>query len=179
MGGCGLVLYAPYRVHPAETLPKRLLVSVGGVLIESRVSSDPELAALLAAEQRELREADGGLDGRVLRPLDDARYLVGVLAGRAVACGAIQALDRETAEIRRMYVRPAHRGQGLARQLLGALEELALRSGHTVLRLEAASRLPGAIQLYLSSGYAEIPVYGEYVDNPYSICFEKRLPVLA
>ncbi|WP_422773691.1 GNAT family N-acetyltransferase [Plantactinospora sp. WMMC1484] len=149
------------------------------MLIESRMSSDPELAALMAAEQRELREAGGGLDGQTFRPHDDARYLVGVLGGRAVACGAIQALDRETAEVKWMYVRPAHRGQGLARQILGALEELALRSGHTVLRLETGSHLPGAIQLYLSSGYAEIPVYGEYVDNPYSICFEKRLPVLA
>jgi putative acetyltransferase len=149
------------------------------VLIECRTSSDPELAALLVAQQRELREADGGLDGQVFVPHDDARYLVGVLAGRAVVCGAIQALDRDTAEIKRMYVRPAHRGLGLARQMLGALEELALRSGHTVLRLETGSYLPGAIQLYISSGFAEIPVYGEYVDNPYSVCFEKRLPVLA
>ncbi|MFC6021898.1 GNAT family N-acetyltransferase [Plantactinospora solaniradicis] len=149
------------------------------MLIESRTSSDPELAALLVAQQRELREADGGLDGQVFVPHDDARYLVGVLAGRAVACGAIQALERDTAEIKRMYVRPAHRGQGLARQLLGALEEMALRAGHSVLRLETGSYLPAAIQLYISSGYAEIPVYGEYVDNPYSVCFEKRLPVLA
>ncbi|MEN3612811.1 GNAT family N-acetyltransferase [Plantactinospora sp. ZYX-F-223] len=146
------------------------------MLIESRASSDPELAALVVAQQRELREADGGLDGQVFMPHDDARYLVGVVAGRAVACGAIQPLDRDTAEVKRMYVRPAQRGQGFARQLLGALEELALRAGHTVLRLETGSYLPGAIQLYLSSGYVEIPVYGEYVDNPYSVCFEKRLP---
>jgi GNAT superfamily N-acetyltransferase len=160
-------------------LVKSVLVNVGRVLIESRTSSDPELAALLVAQQRELREAGGGLDGRVFVPHDDARHLVGVLAGRAVACGAIQALDRDTAEIKRMYVRPAHRGQGLARQVLGALEELALRAGHNVLRLETGSSLPAAIQLYISSGYAEIAVYGEYVDNPYSVCFEKRLPVLA
>ncbi|MFY1687305.1 GNAT family N-acetyltransferase [Plantactinospora sp. WMMB782] len=149
------------------------------MLIESRASSDPELAALVVAQQRELREADGSPGGHVFVPHDDARYLVGVLGGRAVVCGAIRALDRDTAEIRRMYVRPAYRGQGLARQLLGALEELALRSGHTVLRLETGSHLPGAIQLYLSSGYAEIPVYGDYAGNPYSVCFEKRLPVPA
>ncbi|MEQ4303578.1 GNAT family N-acetyltransferase [Plantactinospora sp. B6F1] len=146
------------------------------MLIESRASSDPELAALLTAQQRELRQADGGLDGQVFMPHDDARYLVGVIAGRAVACGAVQALDRETAEVKRVYVRPAHRGQGLARQLLGALEELALRAGHTVLRLETGTYLPGAIRFYLSSGYTEIPTYGEYVDNPYSVCFQKRLP---
>jgi len=149
------------------------------VLIELRPVTDPELAALVTAQQRELREIDGGLDGQVTVVHDDARYLVGVVDGRAVACGAIQTLDGDSAEIKRMYVRPAHRGRGLSRQLLAALEELALRSGRTVLRLETATYLPTAIGLYTSSGYAEIPVYGEYVANPYSVCFEKRLLVPA
>ncbi|GAB2953460.1 GNAT family N-acetyltransferase [Micromonospora polyrhachis] len=147
------------------------------MLIEFRPVTDPELAALVTAQQRELREIDGGLDGQVTVVHDDARHLVGMVDGQAVACGAIQTLGGDTAEIKRMYVRPAHRGRGLSRQLLTALEELALRSGHTVLRLETGSYLPTAIALYASSGYAEIPVYGEYVDNPYSVCFEKHLPV--
>ncbi|MEE6263455.1 GNAT family N-acetyltransferase [Plantactinospora sonchi] len=148
------------------------------MLIESRPSSDPELAALVVAQQRELRET-GRVDRRAFSPYDDVRHLVGVQAGRAVACGAIRSVDRETAEITRMYVRPAHRGRGLGRQLLGALEELALWSGHSVLRLETGRQLVRAIGLYVSAGYAEIAVYGEYVDNPQSVCFEKRLPVPA
>jgi GNAT superfamily N-acetyltransferase len=147
------------------------------VLIQSRPPWDPELAALAAAQQRELREADGRLARQVTAVRDDASYLVGVLDGRAVACGAIQALDADTAEIRRMYVRPAYRGRGIARQLLGVLEETAFLAGHTVVRLETGRYLPAAIRLYTSSGYAEIPVYGEYVGNPHSVCFEKRLPI--
>ncbi len=150
-----------------------------GVLIEERPATDGELAALVVAQQRELRQADGGLDGQVTVVHGDASYLVVVLDGRAVGCGAVQRLGPGTAEIKRMYVRPAHRGRGIARQLLAALEEYALAGGDAVLRLETGTYLPAAIALYRSSGYLPIPVYGEYVGNPYSVCFEKRLPVPA
>ncbi|SCG50759.1 GNAT family N-acetyltransferase [Micromonospora coxensis] len=149
------------------------------MLIESRPATDPEIDTLVVAQQRELREADGGLDGQVTLTHDDIRYLAVVLDGRAVACGGIQSLDATTGEVKRMYVRPAHRGRGIARQLLTALEELAFRQGHSVVCLETGVYLPAAIALYTSCGYEPIPVYGEYVDNPYSVCFAKRLRVAA
>jgi GNAT superfamily N-acetyltransferase len=145
------------------------------VLIESRTASDAELAALVIAQQKELSEAGGGLDGVVYLPHDDAAYLVVVLHGRAVACGAWQPLEPRVAELKRMYVRPAFRGRGIARQLIVALEEEALADGRPVLRLETGTYLPAAIGLYRSAGYAPIPVFGEYVGNPFSVCFEKSL----
>ena len=145
------------------------------MLIESRASYDPELAALLIAQQEELGEAGGGVDGIVYLPRDDAAYLVVVVHGRAVACGAWQPLEPGVAEIKRMYVRPAFRGRGIARQLIVALEEEALAGGRPVLRLETGTYLPAAISLYRSAGYVPIPVFGEYVGNPYSVCFEKSL----
>ncbi|MEV4826234.1 GNAT family N-acetyltransferase [Micromonospora sp. NPDC049274] len=149
------------------------------MLIESRPATDPEVAALLVAQQRELREADGGVDGQVFVPHEDVRYLAVVVNGRAIACGGLQALDAATGEIKRMYVRPAYRGRGVARQLVAALEECAFRQGHAVVCLETGTYLPAAIALYTSCGYEPIPVYGEYVGNPYSVCFAKRLPVAA
>ncbi|MEH0938786.1 GNAT family N-acetyltransferase [Micromonospora psammae] len=149
------------------------------MLIESRPATDPEIDALVTAQQRELRDADGGLDGQVTVVHGDIRYLVVSDGGRAVACGGVQALDADTGELKRMYVRPAYRGRGIARQLLSALEELAFQQGHSVLRLETGTYLPAAIGLYTSCGYEPIPVYGEYVGNPYSVCFAKRLPVAA
>ncbi|MEV4847065.1 GNAT family N-acetyltransferase [Micromonospora matsumotoense] len=149
------------------------------MLIESRPATDPEVDALVAAQQRELRVADGGLDGQATVVHDGIRYLVVVDGGRVVACGGVQPLDADTGELKRMYVRPAYRGRGIARQLLSALEELAFQQGHSVLCLETGSYLPAAIGLYTSGGYQPIPVYGEYVDNPYSVCFAKRLPVAA
>jgi putative acetyltransferase len=149
------------------------------MLIESRPATDPEVAALVTAQQRELREADGGLDGQVTLTHDDIRYLAVVMRGRVVACGGLQSIDAATGEVKRMYVRPAYRGRGIARQLLAALEELAFREGRSVVCLETGTYLPAAIGLYASAGYDRIPVYGEYVDNPYSVCFAKRLPVAA
>ena len=148
------------------------------VLIESRPALDAELSALVMAQQRELREADGGLDGQVFRPYDDAAYLAVVVDGRVVACGAWQALEPGVAEIKRMYVRPAYRGRGIARQLIVALEEEVLAADRSIIRLETGTYLPAAIALYRSAGYLPIPVYGEYVGNPFSVCFEKRLAVL-
>ncbi len=151
----------------------------GGMRIETRPAGDPEIAALVTAQQRELREADGGLDGQATVTRDDIHYLAVVLNERAVACGGVQALDSGTGEIKRMYVRPAFRGRGIGRQLLVALEELAFQQGHHTVCLETGSYLPAAIALYTSCGYAPIPVYGEYVDNPYSVCFAKSLPLAA
>jgi ribosomal protein S18 acetylase RimI-like enzyme len=149
------------------------------VLIESRPALDPELAALVMAQQHELREAGAGWDGRqIVLPHDDAQYLAVLVQGRVVACGAWQALEPGVAEIKRIYVRPAFRGRGIARQLIVALEEEALAAGRTVIRLETGIRVPAAISLYRSAGYRQIPAFGEYLGDPFSVCFEKRLAVL-
>jgi GNAT superfamily N-acetyltransferase len=148
------------------------------VLIESRPALDPELAALVTAQQRELRDIDHGMNRAVFVPRDDAAYLVAVVNGRAVACGAWQAVADDVSELKRMYVRPAFRGRGIARQLIVAIEEEALAAGRPVIRLETGSHLPASIALYRSSGYLPIPAYGEYAGNPSSVCFEKRLAAL-
>jgi putative acetyltransferase len=146
------------------------------VLIQSRPSLDPELAALVTAQQLELRGL--GEDVKAFAPDDDSVYLVAVVDGRAVACAAWRALSDGVAELRRMYVRPSYRGRGIARQLIVAVEEDALAAGRPVIRLETGRLRAAPIALYRSSGYTPIPAYGEYAGNPYSLCFEKRLAAL-
>jgi putative acetyltransferase len=147
------------------------------VLIQRRPVIDPELAALVAVQRRELCELRRREQASGSPPTNDnARYLVAVLDQRVVAAGAVAALDEATGEINQMYVRPAYRGQGISRQLLAGLEEMAWSSGQHVLRLEVGECLIEAIKLYTSSGYAPIPAYGRYVGNPDSVCFEKHLP---
>jgi putative acetyltransferase len=147
------------------------------VLIESRPALDPELAALITAQQRELAEA-GVRPGKIFEPHDDVEYLIGVVNSRAVSCAAWQALEDGVAELVRMYVRPAFRGRGLARQMVVAVEEEALAAGRPVIRLETGVHLPAAIALYQSSGYRQIPAFGGHAGNPGSVCFEKQLPAL-
>ena len=93
--------------------------------------------------------------------------------GRAVACGGLKRLDGEAAEVKRVYVAPEARGQGLARRLLARLEAAAREAGYSVVRLDTGAAQPDALHLFRSAGYAEI---GDYNGNPYArYWFEKRL----
>ncbi|HVR19330.1 MAG TPA: GNAT family N-acetyltransferase, partial [Polyangiaceae bacterium] len=56
-------------------------------------------------------------------------FLVAFLAGEPVGCGAVRRLDAETAEVKRMYVKAALRGRGIARRILDELESHARRLG--------------------------------------------------
>ncbi len=94
---------------------------------------------------------------------------------QAVACGAIKPLDEETMEVKRMYVQPAARRKGLARQVLQQLEAWAKALGYTKCILETGKRQVEAVQFYNNAGYSIIPNYGQYKNVPNSICFEKWL----
>lgn len=102
-------------------------------------------------------------------------FLVARAGSRAVGCAALRSLDDDTGEVKRMYVVPDWRRGGLARRLLGAVEEVAVARRHRTVRLETGRLSPPALALYRSAGYREIPCYGEYAGNDYSVCFEKRL----
>ncbi|GIF10835.1 GNAT family N-acetyltransferase [Actinoplanes teichomyceticus] len=93
----------------------------------------------------------------------------------AIGCGALRRLTDHSAEIKRMYVAPGHRGSGVATAILRALEDAAVRRGWTTLRLETGSEQPEAIRFYRREGYREIPLYGVYRGSTISRCFERDL----
>jgi putative acetyltransferase len=102
-------------------------------------------------------------------------FLVGSLDGMDVACGGVCCYDAQTGEIRRMYVVAEHRGAGLSRRMLEALEDEARALGYARIRLETGVRQHEALGLYRSSGFKEVPRYGPYVEDELSVCFEKLL----
>jgi GNAT superfamily N-acetyltransferase len=90
-----------------------------------------------------------------------------------VAAAGLRWLDSETAEIKRMYVDPARRGQGYGRRLLAALEAEALRADRHRIRLDTAAELVEARKLYQQAGYSPI---ADYNGNPCAThWFEKLL----
>jgi putative acetyltransferase len=117
----------------------------------------------------------GGLPGPSIFEPPGGAFLVARIDGDAVACGGIARYDEATAEIRRMYVVPDARGRGLSRRVLEALEDEARALGYSLVRLETGNLQAAAIGLYVSAGFAPIPRYGPFVDDPKSVCFEKRL----
>jgi ribosomal protein S18 acetylase RimI-like enzyme len=104
-----------------------------------------------------------------------AVFLVARLGGKPIGCGALRQMDNETAEIKRMYVAPAGRRQGIARRILLALEGSACGFGYRAIRLETGIRQPEAQCLYESLGYHRITAFGPYAGNPTSVCYEKTL----
>jgi putative acetyltransferase len=144
------------------------------VHIEALHSRHAVIVQLAAEHQQELAAAEGA--EHIAYPLHDGiEYLAGFVNGRPVACGAVQPLGDRVGEIKRMYVRPAYRGNGYGRLILAALEELALQRGFHTLRLETGRRFAPALGLYRAAGYHPIPSYGDYVGNPLCLCFEKSL----
>jgi GNAT superfamily N-acetyltransferase len=91
---------------------------------------------------------------------------------RPVAGGGVKRVDADTGEIKRMYVVPDLRGQGLARTLLGALEDLARDLGYSRVRLDTGNKQPHALALYLSAGYSEI---SDYNGNPKASFWGEKL----
>jgi putative acetyltransferase len=93
-----------------------------------------------------------------------------------VGCGALRLLDAETAELKRMYVSPLERGQGLGRRLVAALEAEARARGVRRLVLETGIRQAAALGLYRATGFQPIPLFGEYCRSPEtSVCLGKVL----
>lgn len=94
---------------------------------------------------------------------------VGCVALRTGAEG----LPSGTGEVKRLWVAPVARGQGLARRLMAEMETAARGMGLNHLRLDTSRHLPEAQALYLRDGWTEIPRYNR---NPYADhWFEKRL----
>ena len=102
-------------------------------------------------------------------------FLVAARAGRLVGCGAVRRIEERTGEIKRMFVSPEERGQGLGRAILAALEAEARTLGIARLVLETGVRQPEAIALYRGAGFAEIAPFGDYIGSPLSVCMAKDL----
>jgi GNAT superfamily N-acetyltransferase len=136
-------------------------------------------ALLIARLSKELGERYGDDGAGAFSPDDvavpGAAFVIARVEQEAVGGGALRPVEPSVAEIKRMFVEPHTRGRGVAQVILQNLESLAREFGYERVILETGTRQPEAIRLYESAGYQRIACYGPYVDNPLSVCFEKRL----
>lgn len=133
-------------------------------------ADEPPASELIEQMVLELERHYGRIDGPGMPVVTAAQFappegacLVGYLAGEPVCVGAVKRLDERLCEIKRMYVAPAGRSRGVARALLGALEDAARSLGYGRVRLDTGPEQPHARALYLSAGYREI---ADYNRNP-------------
>jgi putative acetyltransferase len=105
--------------------------------------------------------------------------IVAYIDGNAVGCGAIKEFGEETMEIKRMFVHPEFRRQGIAKQILEQLEIWANELKYDTCILETGNKQKEAVILYQKLGYEVIPNYGQYEKVESSICMKKKLKDLS
>jgi putative acetyltransferase len=94
--------------------------------------------------------------------------------GVAAGCGAVVFAD-DYGELKRMYVRPESRGQGIAERILHVLEQAAQRTGCSTLMLETGPYQPQALRFYERSGYTRRGAFGDYPNHPLSVFMFKQI----
>ena len=95
-------------------------------------------------------------EGRLVVAVDDS--------GQVVGCVAYHHLDDSTAEMKRLYVKPAGRGHHLGELLASRIVELAREDGYERMVLDTVKPLEAAIALYRKLGFEEIE---PYYHNPF------------
>lgn len=110
-------------------------------------------------------------DAEDMRP-PNGIFLMAKSDALPVGCVAMKGERDAVGEIRRMWVSPAARGLGLARQLMQEIESRARTMGIAKLRLDTSGKLIAARRLYESSGWREIERYN---DNIYADYFFEKI----
>jgi putative acetyltransferase len=86
------------------------------------------------------------------------RMLLALVDGEPVGCACIRDW-KGVAELRRVFVRPAHRRRGVARCLVTAAIAEARTLGHQRITLITLRQFSEAMALYASLGFGEIEPY--------------------
>ncbi|MFE2929691.1 MULTISPECIES: GNAT family N-acetyltransferase [unclassified Streptomyces] len=158
------------------------------MIIHPRSFDHPDAVELNDQVQLEYAERYGDegdvtpLDPTMFEPPNGLYLLAYDARDRPVATGGWRTQDRNDegysdgdAELKRMFVIPEGRGNGLARRILAALEDDARAAGRVRMVLETGDQQPEAIALYTSSGYAPCEKFGHYRTYESSLCFAKPL----
>ncbi len=141
-------------------------------------SSSADFQALVALLDQDLRIRDGAEHAFYAQynQTDQIQHVVVAYVNEeAAGCGAFKPFSERAVEVKRMFVRPAFRGQGIAQQVLAELEAWAREHRATQAVLETGQKQPEALRLYQRCGYAIIPNYGQYAGVANSVCLQKTL----
>ncbi len=109
--------------------------------------------------------------------LPDGLFLLGRLEGRPAGTTGIRLLDSETAEIKRVWVTPTARGNGLAPRMLERALDAARLLGARRVRLETEpNAMATAVAMYSRAGFKPIPHYTNLVEYvPTLLSMEKQV----
>ena len=124
------------------------------------VSINPEFHLYLEIQHYDDEKENPSLkyalpDGRLYLDISDD--------GIARGCIALRKLSDGKGEVKRLYIRPEYRGNGIATALVERIVEDARDIGYKELYLDTLPELESAVRLYKSFGFEET---GQYNDSP-------------
>jgi putative acetyltransferase len=98
-------------------------------------------------------------------------WTVRSVEGELLGCGALARLDESSAEVKSMRTTATARGRGVASALLAHLIDEGRRSGYRCLLLETGSQdfFAAARRLYERAGFAPVPPFADYTEDPNSV----------
>jgi putative acetyltransferase len=113
--------------------------------------------------------------GRLLDP--SVRFFTARDNGRLLGVGALRDLGDRHGEIKSMHTAKAARGRGIGAAMVGHLVEVARAQGMDRVSLETGTEdeFAPARALYARLGFTVCEPFGEYTDNPFSVCMTRQL----
>jgi len=97
----------------------------------------------------------------------NGEFFLAYMNEQAIGCAGLKRFDDFSCELKRMYIRPAFRGQGFGIMLTDLLLEAAKQLAFRKVLLDTNLEMPAAIKTYLKAGFKEIPAYcGNDNDHP-------------
>jgi putative acetyltransferase len=149
--------------------------------IKQLKSTDVGVAMTLKAID-DLMNAAYPAECNVMLPIEEIDesnvYFVGLYQGELLAaCGAV-VIKHDVdyyGELKRIYVHPDCRGQGLSVKIVDHLISYATEQDFDLLRLETGNKQLAAIQLYEKMGFTYRSRFGLYDYDPYAVYMERSV----
>ena len=95
-------------------------------------------------------------------------------ANQAIGCAAYRKIGDAICELKRMYIKPNYRKQGIGQKLVDILSQKAKQNGYDIMRLDTLDTMLPAISLYRNNGFYSIPAY-YHNPNEGVVYMEKQL----
>jgi putative acetyltransferase len=148
------------------------------ITFKRTVSGNKDFKGLVALLDKDLENRDGDEHAFYdqFNKVDTIRNVIVCYADeKPVGCGAFKEYEQGKAEIKRMFVLPEYRGQGIGLSILKELELWAAALNYSACILETGKKQPEAIRLYQKAGYTVIKNFGQYENVENSVCMTKTI----